>query len=40
MEEGKKIVAELAHLKYEVEHDRALTCVLYYPMNISTWPGP
>ncbi|KAK4040199.1 hypothetical protein C8A01DRAFT_46437 [Parachaetomium inaequale] len=25
MEEGKKIVAELAQLKYEVQHDRALT---------------
>jgi hypothetical protein len=24
-EEGKKIVAELAKLKYEVQHDRALT---------------
>jgi hypothetical protein len=26
-DEGKKIVAELAKLKYEVQHDRALTCV-------------
>jgi hypothetical protein len=25
--EGKKILAELAQLKYEVQHDRALTCV-------------
>jgi hypothetical protein len=25
LEEGKKIVAELAELKYEVQHDRALT---------------
>jgi hypothetical protein len=26
-DEGKKIVAELARLKYEVQHDRALTFV-------------
>jgi hypothetical protein len=26
-EEGKKIVAEIAELKYEVQHDRALKCV-------------
>ena len=27
-EEGKKIVEELAKLKYEVQHDRSLLCVL------------
>jgi hypothetical protein len=30
--EGKKILAELAQLKYEVQHDRALT---YVPWSLS-----
>lgn len=28
-EEGKQIVAELGNLKYEVQHDRQLTYVLF-----------
>ena len=27
MEEGKKIVAKLGELKYELQHDRKMTCV-------------
>lgn len=26
-DEGKKIIEELARLKYEIQHDRTLTCV-------------
>lgn len=32
--EGKRIVEELAKLKYEVQHDRVLTCVLFH---VPTW---
>ena len=38
-EEGKKIVAEIAELKYEVQHDRALTCVPFVQPDNKTAAG-
>jgi hypothetical protein len=35
-DEGKKIVEEIAKLKYEVQHDRQLTYVPLPPTDIST----
>lgn len=39
--EGKRIIEELAKLKYELQHDRKLTYVCIYPTryNTNVWPG-
>ncbi len=37
LDEGKKIVEELAKLKYEVQHDRTMTYVFSRIMSVLGW---